>query len=116
MRWPTYERLTTGLRDNDVELEEGMEWAAARILGDRWEVGWGATGESRPIPTELATLTDARGEPMGEWTSERMPGTHGRWVRLYRPSRERIAREERWWKARGVWPPPKDRSEWPEEL
>ena len=28
------------------------------------------------------TLTDARGEPMGEWTSEPLPGTHGRWVRL----------------------------------
>ena len=32
---------------------------------------------------------------------------------LYRPARERIAREERWWRARGVWPPPKDRSLWP---
>ena len=34
------------------------------------------------MPTELAPLTGARGEPMGEWTSEPMPGTHGRWVRL----------------------------------
>ena len=29
---------------------------------------------------------------------------------FWRPARERIAREERWWKARGVWPPPKGRS------
>ena len=35
---------------------------------------------------------------------------------LYRPARERIAREEAWWKARGVWPPPRDRSEWPAGL
>ncbi len=35
---------------------------------------------------------------------------------LYRPVRERIAREERWWKAQGVWPPPKDRREWPAEF
>ena len=34
------------------------------------------------MPTELAPLTGARGEQMGEWTSEPMPGTHGRWVRL----------------------------------
>ena len=34
------------------------------------------------MPTQLATLTDARGEPLGEWTSEPTPGTHGRWVRL----------------------------------
>jgi hypothetical protein len=32
-----------------------------------------------------------------------------------RPARERIAREEAWWKARGIWSPPKDRSEWPED-
>ena len=31
---------------------------------------------------ELATLTDARGEPMGEWASEPIPGAPGRWVRL----------------------------------
>ena len=35
---------------------------------------------------------------------------------FWRPARERIAREERWWKARGVWPPPKDRSAWLAEL
>lgn len=35
---------------------------------------------------------------------------------LYRPTRERIAREEAWWQARGVWPPPKDPREWPAEL
>ena len=34
------------------------------------------------MPTELAPLTGARGEPMGEWTSEPMPGTRGRWVRV----------------------------------
>ena len=34
------------------------------------------------MPTELAPLTGARGEPMGEWTSEPMPGTHSRWVRV----------------------------------
>ena len=39
---------------------------------------------------------------------------HPEW--LYQPVRERIAREERWWKARGVWPPPKDRREWPVDL
>lgn len=32
---------------------------------------------------------------------------------FHRPARERIAREEAWWKARGIWPPPKDRREWP---
>ena len=31
-------------------------------------------------------------------------------ARVCGPVRERIAREERWWKARGVWSPPKDRS------
>lgn len=34
------------------------------------------------MPVELATLTDARGGPMGEWASEPMPGTRARWVRL----------------------------------
>lgn len=34
------------------------------------------------MPTELATLTDARGKPIGEWAAEPMPGTHGRWVRV----------------------------------
>ena len=34
------------------------------------------------MPVELATLTDARGEPMGEWAAEPMPGTLGLWVRL----------------------------------
>ena len=34
------------------------------------------------MPLELATLTDARGGPMGEWAAEPMPGTQGRWVRL----------------------------------
>jgi hypothetical protein len=40
------------------------------------------TEEGCTVPVELATLTDARGEPMGEWASEPMPGTFGRWVRL----------------------------------
>ena len=40
------------------------------------------TEESRTMPVELATLTDARGEPMGEWAAEPIPGTRGRWVRL----------------------------------
>ena len=35
---------------------------------------------------------------------------------FWRPARERIAREERWWKTRGVWPPPKDRSAWLTEV
>lgn len=35
---------------------------------------------------------------------------------LWWPARERIAREEAWWKARGVWPPPQDRSAWPAGL
>ncbi len=34
------------------------------------------------MPVELETLTDACGEPMGEWAAELMPGTHGRRVRL----------------------------------
>ena len=34
------------------------------------------------MPDELAPLADARGEPMGEWASEPMPGTRGRWVRV----------------------------------
>ena len=34
------------------------------------------------MPIELATLTDARGEPMGEWVAKPMPGTLGLWVRL----------------------------------
>ena len=34
------------------------------------------------MPVELTTLTDARGEPMGEWAAEPIPGTRGRWVRL----------------------------------
>ena len=34
------------------------------------------------MPVELETLTDARGEPMGKWAAEPIPGTHGRWVRL----------------------------------
>ena len=34
------------------------------------------------MPVELETLTDARGEPMGEWAAEPIPGTRGRWVRL----------------------------------
>ena len=38
---------------------------------------------------------------------------HPDWFWL--PARERIAREELWWKARGVWPPV-DRSEWPAGL
>lgn len=33
-------------------------------------------------PTRLRTLADARGEPMGEWAAEPMPGARGRWVRL----------------------------------
>jgi hypothetical protein len=39
---------------------------------------------------------------------------HGDW--FWRPCRERIAREEAWWKARGVRPPPMDRSAWPVEV
>jgi hypothetical protein len=31
---------------------------------------------------------------------------------LYGPCRARIAREEAYWRGRGVWPPPKDRSAW----
>ena len=38
---------------------------------------------------------------------------HGEW--FWCPMRERIAREEAWWRARGVWPPPNDRRAWPEE-
>lgn len=34
------------------------------------------------MPAELEVLVDARGEPMGEWAYEPMPGTQGRWVRL----------------------------------
>lgn len=34
------------------------------------------------MPAELQTLTDARGEPMGEWTSEPLPGVLGHWARL----------------------------------
>ena len=36
---------------------------------------------------------------------------HGGW--FWRPVRERIAREEAWWRARGVWPPPANRRDWP---
>ena len=39
---------------------------------------------------------------------------HGDW--FWRPARERIAREEAWWKARGIWPPPLNRSAWPAGL
>jgi hypothetical protein len=34
------------------------------------------------MPDELAPLADARGEPMGGWASEPIPGTHGHWVRF----------------------------------
>jgi hypothetical protein len=34
------------------------------------------------LPAELQPLTDARGEPMGEWTSEPLPGVLGHWARL----------------------------------
>jgi len=34
------------------------------------------------LPAELQPLPDARGEPMGEWTSEPLPGALGHWARL----------------------------------
>ena len=34
------------------------------------------------MPAELQTLTTARGEPMGEWTSEPLPGVLSDWARL----------------------------------
>ena len=34
------------------------------------------------MPAELKTLTDARGDTMGEWTSEPLPGALGSWARL----------------------------------
>lgn len=34
------------------------------------------------MPAKLQMLTDACGDPMGEWTSEPLPGALGAWARL----------------------------------
>ncbi len=57
--------------------------------------GGGPASAARDVALIVAAA--ARGHP--EW--------------LYGPCRARIPREEAWWKARGVWPPPKGRSAWP---
>ena len=58
-----------------------------------------AGGDPERAPSEVPRIVSAAARDHGDW--------------FWRPVRERIAREERWWKARSIWPPPKDRSRWP---
>jgi len=39
---------------------------------------------------------------------------HGEW--FWRPVRERVEAEERYWRRRGIWPPPTTPTDWPADL
>ncbi len=81
-------------------------------MGERGEAmpafkaGWRPSSRPAAIP---AARRAARGVPLIVSAAAR---DHPDW--LYRPARKRIAREEAWWRARDVWPPPKSRRDWPE--
>ncbi len=58
-------------------------------------------GDPERAPSDIPQIVAAASRDHGDW--------------FWRPVRERIAREEAWWRARGIWPPPKDGRAWPEE-
>ena len=58
-------------------------------------------GDPERAPSDIPQIVAAASRDHGDW--------------FWRPVRERLAREEAWWRARGIWPPPKDRRAWPKE-
>ena len=62
----------------------------------------GAEGDPAQAPREVMQIVSAAARDHGEW--------------FWRPVRERLEREERYWRRRGMWPPPKNPQDWPADL
>jgi hypothetical protein len=83
--------------------------AYRRAMGEGltdWEAGpsvpaafIAAGGQPELAPTQIPQMIAAAARDHGEW--------------FWRPARERVAREERFWRSRGHWPPLMDRRTWP---
>lgn len=58
-----------------------------------------AGGEPDRAPHDIPLMVSAAARDHGEW--------------FWRPARERVDREERFWRSRGIWPLPLDRRAWP---
>jgi hypothetical protein len=87
----------------------------ATVLAYRKAMGEGLT-DWQAGPGTLAAYLAAGGDP--ERAERDIPEMiaaaardHGEW--FWRPAQLRIEREERFWRRRGIWPPPMNRAEWP---
>lgn len=56
---------------------------------------------------------DQASRQVGEMVAS-VSAQHGAW--FWGPAERWVAEGEAWWRARGIWPPPKDPSAWPEHL
>ncbi len=98
--------LATWSRDMVRTVALAYRTAHAQALGDveAWEAAraayvaaGGSPGVAKHDVPKIITAVVSR---------------HAEW--FWRPVQARIEREERYWRGRGIWPPPMNRAEWPE--
>ena len=96
--WPRPLVVAVVLAYRRAMIEGGLDPEASRAALAAYLAAGGDTAQA---PSDIPSIVAAASRDHGDW--------------FWRPVRERIAREEAWWRARGIWPPPKDRRAWPEE-
>lgn len=76
---------------------EGLQETDCYRRARKTYVAASGTPESAPYEVMLMVAAAARDHP--DW--------------FWKPLEERLAREECFWRSRGIWSPPKNRAEWP---
>ncbi|MDB5371798.1 MAG: hypothetical protein JWP04_440 [Belnapia sp.] len=97
--WPRHLLLPTALAYRDAMGEGYMDGPAhAKAIHAYLAAGGDRARAGREVTLMIAGVSSQ----FPDW--------------FWGPTRERIEREEQWWRAQGRWPPPKDPAEWPEHL
>jgi hypothetical protein len=97
--WPRHLLLPTVLAYRTAAGEGDLD-GPAQLLAQRacLAAGGNRTGASRAVALMTADVS----------------ALHGDW--FWEPAQRRIKEVDRWWKAQGQWPPPKNPAEWPDHL